>query len=164
MHGMARSAGPRRTEGDMTTLDTRTRDEAHIRRRIESWTAALRAKDLQGVLSHYAPDSVSFDLAPPLQHRRDALGKGLGEWFPTFVGPIGYEIRDLAVTVGDDAAFSHSLNRLTGKRTGGESTDVWLRATVCFRKIDGEWMIVHEHASVPFYMDGSYRAAVDLAP
>jgi hypothetical protein len=24
--------------------------------------------------------------------------------------------------------------------------------------------VTHEHMSVPFYMDGSYRAAVDLKP
>ena len=61
-------------------------------------------------------------------------------------------------------AFGHSLNRITGRRTSGEETDVWVRATVCFRKVDGRWLIAHEHVSVPFYMDGSFRAAVDLEP
>jgi ketosteroid isomerase-like protein len=42
--------------------------------------------------------------------------------------------------------------------------DVWVRATTCFRKIDGEWIIVHEHASVPLYMEGSNRASIDLTP
>jgi PhnB protein len=160
---MAHAAVPAQG-GDMTVIETRERDEAEIRRRLESWTAALRAKDVEGVLSHYAPDIVAFDLAPPLQHRRDAIRKGLAGWFPTWVGPIGYEVRELAIILGDEVAFTHSVNRLTGKRTGGESADVWLRATVGLRKLDGAWMIVHEHASVPFYMDGSYRAAVDLVP
>jgi ketosteroid isomerase-like protein len=148
----------------MTTAENRARDEAQVRRRIESWTKALRAKDLDGVLSHCVPDILTFDLAPPLQHRGEAYGGGLAEWFPTWEGPIGYELRDLHVTTGEDVAFSHSLNRLTGKRTDGQATDVWFRSTVCFRKIDGEWMVVHEHTSVPFYMDGSYRASVDLTP
>jgi ketosteroid isomerase-like protein len=60
--------------------------------------------------------------------------------------------------------FSHSLNRIRGKRTNGEETDVWVRATVGYHKINGKWMISHEHLSVPFYMDGSVRAAVDLKP
>jgi PhnB protein len=30
--------------------------------------------------------------------------------------------------------------------------------------VRGAWKIVHEHSSTPFYMDGSYRAAVDLKP
>jgi uncharacterized protein (TIGR02246 family) len=140
------------------------RDEADIRRRIESWARALRAKDLDGVMAHYAPDVLAFDLAPPLQHRGDAVRRGLAEWFPTFEGPIGYEIRELAVTAAGDVAFTHSLNRITGKRTDGENTNVWVRSTVCFRRIDGAWMVVHEHASVPFHMDGTYRAAVELTP
>lgn len=85
-------------------------------------------------------------------------------WFATWQGPIGYEIRDLSVTAGDDVAFGASLNRISGTRTSGDKADVWARATVGFRKIDGTWMITHEHFSVPFYMDGSYKAAVDLKP
>jgi PhnB protein len=80
------------------------------------------------------------------------------------VGPVGYEVHDLQVTAGDDIAFSRSFNRITGKRTDGEDTDVWVRATVCYRRIQGRWIITHEHVSVPFYMDGSFRAAVDLKP
>jgi len=148
----------------MTTEDSRARDEAEIRRRIESWAQALRAKDLNGLWSHYAPDILVFDLAPPLQHQGDAHRRAFAEWLPTFQGPIGFEMRDLAVTSGGDVAFSHSVNRLTGKRTSGEMTDVWVRSTVCFRRIDDRWMVVHEHSSVPFYMDGSYRASVDLKP
>jgi hypothetical protein len=41
---------------------------------------------------------------------------------------------------------------------------VWVRATVCYRKMNDTWVVVHEHASVPLYMDGSDRAAVDLSP
>jgi PhnB protein len=53
---------------------------------------------------------------------------------------------------------------LAGTWIPKRSTDVWVRATDCCRKIDDKWKIVHEHQSVPFYMDGSYRAAVDLKP
>lgn len=38
------------------------------------------------------------------------------------------------------------------------------RVTLCLRRVGSAWMIVHEHESVPFYMDGSFRAAVDLQP
>lgn len=61
-------------------------------------------------------------------------------------------------------AFSHSLNRITGKRTNGEETDVWVRATVCFRKIHGQWKVADEHVSMPLYMNGSDKAAIDLEP
>jgi ketosteroid isomerase-like protein len=70
----------------------------------------------------------------------------------------------LSIITGDDVAFSTSLNHISGTRTSGEENEVWVRATVCFRKIGGKWMVTHEHFSVPFYMDGSYKAAVDLKP
>jgi ketosteroid isomerase-like protein len=135
----------------MTTETSKATDEAEIRGLIAAWAAAIRAKDADGVL------------APPLQ-ADVPLKKSLEEWFQTFRGPIGYEIHDLKITVGGDVTFCHSLNRISGQRTNSEDTDIWVRETIGLRKIDGRWLITHEHESVPFYMDGSYRAAVDLKP
>ena len=143
----------------------RASDEAQIRALIDTWAEAIRAKDVDAVMSHFAADIVTFDLAPPLQCAgADALRQSLAAWFPTFRGPVGYEVRDLTITTDGDVAFCRSLNRISGTRTDGEKTDVWVRATVGLRRIDGRWQVTHEHSSVPFYMDGSYRAAVDLEP
>jgi ketosteroid isomerase-like protein len=121
----------------MTTETSKATDEAEIRGLIKAWAAAIRAKDANAVVSHTSPESVGFFLAPPL--KADApLKKSLEDWFQTFRGPIGYEIRDLKITFGGDVAFCHSP--------------------------DGRWLVTHEHESVPFYMDGSNRAAVDLKP
>lgn len=138
-------------------------DEAQIRAVIEKWADSLRTKNAEGVLSHYAPKLVHFSLAPPLLSAvSDA--KGLNAWFATWQGPIGYEIRNLRVTVGDDVAFSHSLNRMHGTKMDGTTSDLWFRHTLGLRRINGEWKIAHEHESVPFYMDGSFKAAIDLKP
>jgi uncharacterized protein (TIGR02246 family) len=138
---------------NMATENRETNDEAQIRELIDRWLKSLRAKDLDGIMSCYAPDILLFDILPPLQYvGTDAYRKNWAKWFPTFQDSIGYEIRDLSVTTGDKVAFSHSLNRISGKRTDGEESDVRVRATVCYRKIDGKWMITHEHVSVPFYM------------
>jgi PhnB protein len=139
------------------------RAEAQIGALIDDWARAMRAKDVDGLMAHYAPDSVTFDLAPPLIST-GADAKGLQAWFSTWPSPLGYEIRDLNITAGDDVAFCHSLNRLSGTKAEGEKVDVWFRQTLCLRRIGGAWRIAHQHESVPFYMDGSYRAAVDLKP
>jgi ketosteroid isomerase-like protein len=83
---------------------------------------------------------------------------------PPWQGPIGYEIRNLSILVGDDVAFSHSLNRMHGTKTDGAKGDLWFRHTFGFQRIKGEWKIAHEHESVPFYMDGSFKAAIELKP
>ncbi len=51
-----------------------------------------------------------------------------------------------------------------GTKEGGEAVDLWFRNTLCLKRTSDGWRIVREHASVPFYMDGSLRAAVDLTP
>jgi ketosteroid isomerase-like protein len=137
--------------------------KAQIRALIDDWLKSIRDKNAEGVMAHHAVDSVTFDLAPPLV-ATGADAKDLQAWFATWRGPLGYEIRDLHVTAGDTAAFCHGLSRLRGTKTDGEKADVWFRLTLGFRKIQGAWKITHQHESVPFYMDGSYRAAVDLKP
>ena len=85
-------------------------------------------------------------------------------WFKTWDGPIGYELTDQVVTVSHTLAVSRSLDHMTGRKTDGGNVDVWTRSTVVFRKEDGAWKVMYVHSSVPFYMDGSLKAAVDLKP
>jgi uncharacterized protein (TIGR02246 family) len=150
-------------EADVSPKHGGATPEGEIRALIDDWAEAIRDKNVEGVLAYYVPDSLTFDLAPPLISR-GADADGLAAWFATWRGPLDYEIRDLSITAGDDVAFCHSLNRLSGTKTDGEQADVWFRLTLGLRKLGGEWRIAHQHESVPFYMDGSYRAAVDLKP
>jgi uncharacterized protein (TIGR02246 family) len=139
-------------------------DEADIRRRIDTLVAAIRAMDLEAVKSIYAPDIVSFDIVPPLQHRgAGAQWKNWEDVFTTYQPPLEYEVRDLTLTVGEEIAFGHSLNHISGTLKNGNKTDVWLRWTTCFRKVDGAWLIVHHQASVPVDF-ASGRAMLDLKP
>ena len=52
---------------------------------------------------------------------------------------------------------------MSGQKNG-EDESVWSGRTTCLRWTGVRWRIVHEHSSVPFYMDGSERAATDLHP
>jgi ketosteroid isomerase-like protein len=149
----------------MTARGGRSRNQADIRRIIHERVKAIHAKDAHAAMSTSARDILLYDLAPPLQHRGAAVNrKDLAAWFKTFTGPVGYELRGLRITAGDDVAFGHGLARIRGDRTDGTRTDVWVRATVCLRKVDGRWRITHEHVSVPFEMSPPVRASLDLKP
>jgi len=143
--------------------DRSTQDEAEIRRILEDWRDALHAKDAEALLAHAAPDLLSFDLAPPLATRGPDLA-GAEAWLATWEGPIEHEVHGLNIELADGLAFSTSLNRMRGTKIDGERVDVWVRATVGYRKVEGRWIVVHEHVSVPFHMDGSQKAALDLEP
>ena len=98
---------------------TENSNEAQIRERLESWANAVRAKDIEAVMSHYAPDILLFDLAPPLQYSgADACQKNWASWFPTFQGRVGYEITELSIVASHDMAYSHSLNRICRNEDG----------------------------------------------
>src|SRR5262245_56450145 len=123
--------------------------EAVIRERVQHLVKALRAKDIDGVVSLYAPDLVSFDFTPPLRYvGAERKRRAWQEAFAALSGPIGYEVRELSVTTNGEMAFVHSLNHITTTPPGGH-IDMWLRWTACFRHIDGAWLVVHDHVSVP---------------
>ena len=139
-----------------------TTNRAEIEALFQQLARAHADHDADAIVEVYAPDAVIFDLAPPLGRRgmnRDYVAAWLAGWD----GPIQIDARDVSLTVDGDLAFISALNRMRG-RIGGEEQDLWYRTTMCLRRLSGRWRIVYDHASVPFYMAGSYRAAVDLQP
>jgi ketosteroid isomerase-like protein len=70
---------------------------------------------------------------------------------------------DLDITTGDDVAFGHSLNRVSGTMNTGHKTDLWVRCTACLRKINGKWLIVHTQVSVPVDLEHG-KAVLSLKP
>ena len=139
-------------------------DEAKIRKQVDKAVEGIRDKDLEGLRQLYATDVVSFDVEPPLQHVGvEAKLKNWAKVF-TFFREVTYEVRDLALTVGDEVAFGHCFGRLSGTLSNGTATSgMWVRATFCFRRIDGNWLIAHDQASVPFDV-ASGKGVVDLEP
>lgn len=142
----------------------KVRDEAEIREVINRLFGAIRAMDLEGVKPFFAPDIVSFDIQPPLQHLgAEAKWQNWAAVFAAYERPLGYESHGLTITVGDDVAFAYGLNRISGTLKNGNRSDHWVRWTGCFRKIDGRWLIAHDQVSVPVdVVSGS--ALLDLAP
>ena len=128
------------------------RDETEIRDRIDRWTRALHAQDLDALMALYAPDTVVFDVTPP--HRvvgRDQYRRNFERWFAE-MPTIEYEAHELAVQTGGDVAFCHALGHVQATRSNGERADYWVRVTVGFEKRNGEWLMTHDHVSMPIDM------------
>jgi ketosteroid isomerase-like protein len=138
--------------------------EALIRQRVEDCAKALNAKDIDGVMSLFAPNLVSFDIVPPLRYvGADNKRRAWQEAFAAYTGPFDYEVHDLNVTTHGELAFVHSLNHVNATLASGQSTDFWLRWTACLRLIDGVWLVVHDHVSVPADLEHG-RAVLNLTP
>ena len=115
-------------------------------------------------MSLYAPNIVSFDIVGPLRYvGADDKRRAWQEAFAAYpTGPFSYEVHNLKVTTHGGPSVN-SLNHLKATLASGQITDLWLRWTACLRRIDGVWLVVHDHVSVPADLEHGH-AVVDLTP
>lgn len=127
-----------------------TNDEAEVRRLIEEWAAAVRRKDLAGILRNHSPDMLMFDVPPPLQSKGlDAYKRTWDLFFSWSHDPVVFDIAEIRVTAGSEVAFVAAMMRCSGRETTGEDIELDFRLTVGLRKIGGRWVVLHEHHSIP---------------
>ena len=51
----------------MVEMQSDSEDDVAIRHVMESWTAAVRRRDIGGILLNHSSDIVMFDVPPPFQ-------------------------------------------------------------------------------------------------
>ena len=129
-----------------------TKDEQEIRALEDQFAAAFRAKDLDAIMKLYAPGNelFVFDVGVPRQHVGwDDYKKDWQSFLATFSGPIKFDISDLSIASDGKIAYGHSIQHVVGTGTDGSPIEFTVRVTDVYRKIDGKWLIVQEHVSVP---------------
>ncbi|HMH11560.1 MAG TPA: nuclear transport factor 2 family protein [Edaphobacter sp.] len=147
------------------TLNVRpSTDETNILALIEEHHKAHHNKDAAAIAAPFTRDAAIYNLAPPLAHHGVDLTEKQA-WLDTWDGPIDLESRDFNLTVSGDYAFGHGYIQMTGSpKAAGRQISFWMRSTICLHREGSSWKIIHEHTSVPFYMDGTLRPAFDLKP
>ena len=138
--------------------------QSEIRALLDSQSDAMRAKDIDRLMAVYAPDIVYFDVVPPLRYvGTAALRDRFLQWFDSWKGLIGLEIRDLNIVANGDLAVAHWLSRASGTLQNGQAVGSWVRVTNCCQRSNQRWVVTHEHVSWPVdAMSG--RAAKDVVP
>jgi uncharacterized protein (TIGR02246 family) len=134
----------------MSASSNSTTDEAVIRELVENWARAVRAKDLDGILANHSTEMLMFDVPLPVQSRGiEAYRKTWDLFFSWSDDPVVFDIKDIDITAGTDVAFVAALMRCAGTETNGERIELEFRLTIGLRKIEGQWMVLHEHHSIP---------------
>jgi len=130
--------------------DRKRTDEATIRELVEKWASAVRARDLQGILANHSPDILMFDVPPPLASKGlEAYAKTWDLFFSWSDDPVIFDIKSMDITAGSDVAFVAALMRCAGTEKSGERIELEFRLTIGLRKIGQQWMVLHEHHSIP---------------
>lgn len=125
---------------------TDSADDDAIRNLIESWAAAVRAKDMAGVLASHTHDILMFDVPEPLYSRGQEAYRATWELFFRYnTGGAGaFDVSEIAVTASGDVAFATAILTIFGSP---------LRLTMGLRREDGRWLIAHEHHSYAVKLD-----------
>jgi len=129
-----------------------TDDEAAIRALEDRFAAAFNAADVDAIMKVYVPDEslVVFDVVPPRQYvGANAYRKDWVDFFAFFKDPPKFDITDISVTADRNVGFGHSIQRVRGTDAKGQPVDLTVRVTDGYRKIGSNWLIAHEHVSVP---------------
>jgi ketosteroid isomerase-like protein len=124
-------------------MNTMATDTDLVREVITRWETAVQNRDMAGTLANHSPDILMFDVPEPIQARGLAAYQETWDLFFTYSpgGVESFHLRELELTVDNSLAVAHALL---------DVVDVRCRLTTVLRKIDGEWMIVHEHHSSPW--------------
>ncbi|SPE25263.1 exported hypothetical protein [Candidatus Sulfotelmatomonas gaucii] len=134
-----------------------SKDEQAIRTLETKFAMAFVAKNVDEIMKFYAPGDqlLVFDLITPRQYAGwDAYKKDWQDTFALMKGTPEFDTKDLGVTTDGKLAWSHSIQHASWTGTDGTPFEMTVRVTDCYKKIDGKWLIVLEHVSVPLDLSG----------
>ena len=125
-------------------------DEVDIQALIERWAKAVREENRAGIRADHDSEMLLFDVPPPFLSR--GLEAYMATW-ETFLSwsekPVAFDFHDVKITSGKDVAFATAIGRCAGVDPNSKREELEFRLTMCFRKIDGRWRVMHEHHSLP---------------
>jgi ketosteroid isomerase-like protein len=127
-----------------------SKDEMDIQALIERWAKTVREESRLEIRADHDSGMLMFDVPSPLLSR--GLDAYMATW-ETFLSwsekLVAYDFHDLEITLGKDVAFATAIGRCAGVDSNGKREELQFRLTMCFRKIDGRWRVMHQHHSLP---------------
>lgn len=119
---------------------------------LKAACAAVEAADEDGLLRmfHERPETFVFDYTPPRTPTTGRLRETFRAATRDVVGSMTCEVREVETyLLSPDAAWTAAIMHMAARYGNGDGVDLTYRATDIWRRIDGRWGVVHEHASVP---------------
>ena len=135
-----------------TSSCSRANDDAEVNASLQRLVAAVNAKDINGIMAYYVPDEslLVFDALPPRQYvGASAFRKDWEGFLAAYPSTVRAEVSDWKTETEGNLAYGHGIFRTTGPDKDGKPLDLTVRITDVYRKINGKWLVVHEHVSWP---------------
>jgi ketosteroid isomerase-like protein len=130
--------------------DAQSNDNAAISALYQQFANAFRQKDLNAIMLPYIHSDTLFvfDVSTPREHVGwDNYRADWKSFFDSIKGNPTFSMSELSVTISGDVAYTHSIQSFTANM--GKLHEMAVRVTDVLRKVNGKWLIVQEHVSVP---------------
>lgn len=144
------------TTGAAHRVSAQTKTAADEKAAIEAlekkYLDAFNAREVNAIMSCYARGKglFVFDAVPPREYPSwDAYKRDWESLFAAYPGSLSNAISEQSITVVGSLAYGHNIQTGYFTRKDGSRLDLVIRVTDVYRKIKGEWLIVHEHVSFP---------------
>lgn len=124
-------------------------NEIQVRQLVENWAKAVRDGDLQNILAHHADDIVMFDVPKPFQSVGIEAYRETWDLFFRYTKPGVFDIQQLNIFADDHIAFCFATMKCADKSNSADFVELDFRLTIGLKKINDEWIIIHEHHSIP---------------
>jgi len=129
---------------------------------LDSYAAAVRAKDVDAFVGLYADDVRNFDLWSEWSYDgKEALRGMVAEWFGSLDDDevVAVSFDEVRSQSGDDVAAVSAFTTFAAVSPDGEELrSMNNRLTWVLRKdADGAWKIAHEHTSAPAGEEGKVQ-------
>ncbi len=126
-----------------------TRAEANALRDIDAqWLTAARARDIDKIVSLYAPEAVTMDPNAPVSVGHQAIRKAYESWLADTL--VSYTLSDAVDTVevsaSGDLAYTRGTQRYSHNTPKGLVDEMGKWVTV-YKKIDGKWKAIVDIAN-----------------
>jgi uncharacterized protein (TIGR02246 family) len=136
--------------------NSQANDVADINASVQRLVAAVNAKDINAIMAYYTPDEnlLVFDAVPPRQYvGATAFRKDWENFLTAYPKDVHAEAIDWKTESEGNLAFGHGIFRTVGPGKDGKPLDLTVRITDVYKKINGKWLVVHEHVSFAVDLD-----------
>ncbi len=148
------------------TTATSRNPEAEISKIVDEILAALNERDVDKLMSFYAPDIVAYDCTGPAQYTD--IKEYRKSWEEAFAMSNDDEegssdFHGLRISADNTLGFVYAIRHDVLSPKDGKKMEMWMRMTQCFEKRNNKWLITHEQFSFPVDF-GSGKALFNQRP
>ncbi len=131
---------------------------------LHEWDSAITGLDIQNVLKLCVSDVRFFDLSTEV-HGLEAYEQKWNLYKPYMLHGVTIQRHDVTIHVEPHLAFIHGYVKLTpanAEKVKWLPSVKWCRTSLCLKKEQGQWKMVHQHISVPVEIETHSMKVLEL--